>query len=113
MLRFVAYYVGANLDVALSYRAAFAAKVFAFVVSDAMWVAFWWLYFERFPSVEGYGFRQVVIVWAIAATAFGMFGGVAAGADGAVVTGRVSHRGGERRPRCRRSGFVTARGEAQ
>ena len=80
VLRFVAYYVGANLDVALAYRAAFAAKVFAFVVSDAMWVAFWWLYFERFPSVEGYGFRQVVIVWAIAATAFGMFGGVAAGA---------------------------------
>jgi ABC-2 type transport system permease protein len=76
----VAYYVGANLDVALAYRAAFAAKVFSFVVSDAMWVAFWWLYFERFPSVEGYGFRQVVIVWALCATAFGIFGAIAAGA---------------------------------
>ena len=43
--RFVAHYVRANFEVALACRAAFLAKALAFVVSDAMWVAFWWLYF--------------------------------------------------------------------
>jgi ABC-2 type transport system permease protein len=78
--RFVAHYVWANLEVALAYRAAFVAKAFAFIVSDAMWVAFWWLYFERFPSVEGYGFRQIVLVWAIGATSFGLLSGLVGGA---------------------------------
>lgn len=79
-VRFVAHYVRANLKVALAYRGAFVAKAFAFIVSDAMWVAFWWLYFERFSSVEGYGFRQIVLVWAIGATSFGLLSGVAGGA---------------------------------
>jgi ABC-2 type transport system permease protein len=51
--RFVAHYVRANFEVALAYRAAFLAKALAFVVSDAMWVAFWWLYFERFQVSKG------------------------------------------------------------
>ena len=80
-LRFLAHYVRANLEVALAYRAAFAAKVFAMVVNDGIWVAFWWLFFERFPSVEGYGFRQIVLVWAIGTTAFGLSSGIAGGAS--------------------------------
>jgi ABC-2 type transport system permease protein len=78
--RFVAQYVRANFEVALAYRGAFLSKVFAFIVSDAMWVAFWWLYFERFQSLEGYGFRQIVLVWAIGATSFGLLTGVTGGA---------------------------------
>lgn len=86
--RFVAHYVRANLEVALAYRGAFLAKVFAFIVSDAMWVAFWWLYFERFPSVEGYGFRQIVLVWAVGATSFGLLSGLAGGA--ATIASRIA-----------------------
>lgn len=80
--RFLGYCLRANLAVELAYRPAFATKVLAMAGSDAMWVAFWWLYFARFPTVEGYGFRQVVLVWAIGATAFGL----AAGAFGGAMT---------------------------
>jgi ABC-2 type transport system permease protein len=57
-------------------------------VSDATWVAFWWLYFERFPSVEGYGFRQIAVVWAVGATAFGLLAGLAGGAM--TIAGRIA-----------------------
>ena len=80
VVRFTGAYVWANLRVALAYRGAFFSAVLGMVINDAIWVVFWWLFFTRFPSVDGYGFHDIVIVWSIGATAFGLAVGVAGGA---------------------------------
>jgi ABC-2 type transport system permease protein len=75
-LRFAAHYVKANFQIALEYRVSFWAQVFAMVINDAMWIAFWGLFFRRFPVVQGYGFQDVVLLWAVVALAFGLTAGL-------------------------------------
>src|SRR6266542_1770525 len=79
LLRFVADYLKAHLQVALEYRAAFWAQVFSMVLNDAMWLTFWALFFGSFGSVRGYGFGDVATLWAFVAfcggLATGVFGG--------------------------------------
>jgi ABC-type sugar transport system ATPase subunit len=60
-LRFVWAYVRANLKVALEYRFAFWGNVLAMFLNDLMWVAFWAVFFTRFPAVRGYDGKQVVL----------------------------------------------------
>ncbi len=75
-LRFVRAYVGANLRAALEYRFAFWASVLSMVLNDGMWIAFWTIFYARFPAVRGYELRDVLTIWAIAALGFGLSLGV-------------------------------------
>jgi ABC-2 type transport system permease protein len=70
-LRFVWAYVRANLKVALEYRFAFWGNVLAMFLNDLMWVAFWAVFFTRFPPIRGYDLRDVMTIWAVAALGFG------------------------------------------
>jgi ABC-2 type transport system permease protein len=74
--RFFAHYVRANFRIALEYRVSFFAQVFAMVLNDAMWVAFWAIFFARFEVVRGYEFRDVVVLWSLAAVSFGLANGL-------------------------------------
>jgi ABC-2 type transport system permease protein len=76
LARFVLHYVRANFQIALEYRVSFWAQVFAMVVNDAMWIVFWGLFFQRFPTVQGYGFSDVVMLWSITALAVGLTSGL-------------------------------------
>jgi ABC-2 type transport system permease protein len=76
---FVATYVRLNLQAALEYRVSFWAQVFAMALNDAMWVAFWGLFFARFPVVRGYEFRDVVMLWSFGAFSFGLATGLFGG----------------------------------
>src|SRR5919199_3371275 len=82
LVRFVADYVKANLQVALEYRAAFWAQVFSMVLNDAMWIAFWALFFASFGQVRGYGFSEVAVLWSYVAFVFGVSTGVFGGCWG-------------------------------
>ncbi|MGH2351630.1 MAG: hypothetical protein ACRDJN_08455 [Chloroflexota bacterium] len=42
---FVAHYLKANLQIALEYRVSFWVQVLAMVINDAMWIAFWAIFF--------------------------------------------------------------------
>jgi ABC-2 type transport system permease protein len=75
-LRFVWAYVRANMKVALEYRFAFWANVLAMFLNDLMWVAFWTVFFTRFPPIRGYDLRDVMTIWAVAAFGFGVAVGI-------------------------------------
>jgi ABC-2 type transport system permease protein len=62
----------ANLHAALEYRASFAGEVFAMLINDAMWLSFWVAFYDRFPAVHGWQRAQVVSMWAVVATSFGL-----------------------------------------
>jgi len=75
-LGFLAAYFRANLKVALEYRVAFWSNVLAMFLNDVMWVAFWAIFFTRFPQVRGYDLRDVLTIWAVAGLGFGIATGV-------------------------------------
>jgi ABC-2 type transport system permease protein len=65
-------YVRLNFAAQLEYRGAFVSQVVAMFVNDAVWVAFWALFFTRFPVLRGWDVRDVITVWAVAAAGFGI-----------------------------------------
>src|SRR5215212_9756582 len=72
-LRFVGDYVRSNLLVALEYRASFASQILGMAINDGMWLTFWWIYFTRFQVLQGgWQIMDVLAMWAIAATGFGL-----------------------------------------
>ena len=65
-------YVRLNLNAQLEYRGAFFMQVAAMFFNDCLWVIFWTVFFTRFPILEGWDIRDVITVWAIAASGFGL-----------------------------------------
>jgi ABC-2 type transport system permease protein len=74
--RFVRTLVGINLRAALEYRASFIVGVSFMAINDGMWIVFWTLFFARFPVVSGWELRDIVTMWAVVATGFGLATGV-------------------------------------
>jgi ABC-2 type transport system permease protein len=75
-LRFMGGYLVANLQAAMEYRVAFAVQVFSMIVSDALWLFFWWVYFRQFPLVHGWQSTDIVVIWSVSAAGFGIGMGV-------------------------------------
>src|SRR5712691_2015845 len=71
-LRFVLAYLSLNLSAAMEYRAAFLAQAVGMLLNDLFFMAFWLLYFARFPNVAGWGPADVAQLWAIAAVSIGL-----------------------------------------
>lgn len=61
-----------NLHQLLAYRASLVMQVAAMFLNDGLWVAFWALYFQRFPVVNGWTVHDVLTLWAVVAFAFGL-----------------------------------------
>jgi ABC-2 type transport system permease protein len=40
-------------------------------LNNAFFIFFWWVIFQRVPSIAGYGFREIMTIWALAASTFG------------------------------------------
>lgn len=70
--RFVHGYVRANFQAALEYRASFVSQVAGMLLSDFMWLIFWLAYFDKFPLVAGWGREQIVTLWAVVASGYGI-----------------------------------------
>lgn len=65
-------YVCFNLKSQWEYRGAFLSQMVAMAANNFVWVAFWALFFTRFPVLRGWGVEDVITLWAIAATGFGL-----------------------------------------
>lgn len=68
----VVAYAKLNLQAQLEYRGAFIFQVAAMFINDGVWVAFWGLFFTRFPVLQGWTIKDVITIWAITAAGFGL-----------------------------------------
>src|SRR5438034_4592314 len=68
----VAAYLRANLNAQLEYRGAFVSEALAMFINDGSWVAFWILFFRRFPVLNGWNLSDLLTVWAITTAGFGI-----------------------------------------
>jgi ABC-2 type transport system permease protein len=71
-LALAAAYTRLNLRAQLEYRGAFISQVVAMFINDGVWVLFWVLFFSRFPVLRGWTAQDVVTLWALAASGFGL-----------------------------------------
>src|SRR6185436_7862351 len=65
-------YTRLNLNAQLEYRGAFISQVGAMFLNDGVWVVFWALFFTRFPVLRDWGIKDVLTIWAITASGFGL-----------------------------------------
>ena len=71
-LRLVAEYLRINFKAQLEYRGAFISEAAAMFINDGFWVGFWMLFFARFPVINGWDVTDVLVMWAVTASGFGI-----------------------------------------
>lgn len=78
-VRFLLSAWAASLRGALEYRAAFLAQAGFMLLNNVIFLCFWAVFFARFPRVRGFGLADIALLYAVAASAFGLavvlFGG--------------------------------------
>lgn len=65
-------YVLLNLRSQWEYRGAFIWQVVAMMINNSVWVVFWTLFFSRFPVLKGWQVTDVLTIWGISASGFGI-----------------------------------------
>ena len=65
-------YFKLNLSATMEYRSSFLIQVFGMFLNNASFAFFWWLLFDKVGSIGGYGFEDVMLLWAYASSGFGL-----------------------------------------
>lgn len=71
-LRLACNYLQFNFKAHLEYRGAFLTQALAMFINNSFWLAFWTLFFTRFPALRGWTVNDVITLWALAASGFGI-----------------------------------------
>jgi ABC-2 type transport system permease protein len=61
-----------NLASAMEYRANFISQVVGMIVNDGIYFVFWLIFFDRFKVVRGWGMSDMVLLFAIITTGYGL-----------------------------------------
>lgn len=70
-LKFMWYYWKINWQGAMEFRASFLTQIISMMLNNAVWIAFWAIYFTKFPVVNGWELRDILILWGISAGGYG------------------------------------------
>ena len=72
-IKLMGKYFRFNLSAGMSYRVAFLIQVFGMILNNSAFIVFWLILFERIGgNIKGYEFSDVMFLWALAASGFGM-----------------------------------------
>lgn len=70
--RLIGIYIKHNVMSAMAYREAFFLQAFGMLINDLMLLVFWVVLFSRFPNIKGWDLQDVVTLYAIVASGFGL-----------------------------------------
>jgi ABC-2 type transport system permease protein len=71
-LRLASAYFSFNLRSQMEYRTAFISQALAMFINNSVWLAFWTLFFARFPALGGWTLTDLATMWAVASSGFGL-----------------------------------------
>ncbi|MBM7615680.1 ABC transporter permease [Alkaliphilus hydrothermalis] len=71
-LKLIGMYFKFNLAASMEYRASFLTQTFGMVLNNSTFIFFWWILFNNVKEIGGYGFKEVMIIWGIASTSYGL-----------------------------------------
>lgn len=61
-----------NISSAMEYRFSFWSQVLFMILNNVFLLFFWWVFFDNFPGVQGWGFSDILLLYALGAGAFGL-----------------------------------------
>jgi ABC-2 type transport system permease protein len=64
----------------MEYRANFLMQVFFMMLNNATWIFLWGIFFTQFPEINGWKFRDTIIIFALSSTSYGLMMFFAGGA---------------------------------
>lgn len=71
-LRYLIAQWKSNLASAMEYRAAFISQILGMFINNAVYFAFWIIFFDRFKEVRGWSVRDMFLLMSIVATGYGL-----------------------------------------
>lgn len=71
-LKLMFYYFRFNLSSVMEYRTSFLVQSFGMVLNNASFIFFWWVLFNNINNIGGYGFKDVMMLWSLSSTGFGL-----------------------------------------
>ncbi len=72
MVRIIGKYIRFNLAAAMEYRVSFLVQVLGMALNNSAFIFFWLLLFEKVGEINGYGFREVMLLWSLTAAGYGI-----------------------------------------
>lgn len=69
---FVATLVKMNFKTLLEYRASLISQGLFMALNNAIYLVFWWVFFNRFSTVAGWGMKELLTLFSVACFAFGL-----------------------------------------
>ena len=72
MFRLIGKYIKFNLASAMEYRLSFLIQAGGMILNNTAFIFFWLILFEKVGDINGYGFREVMLLWALATAGFGL-----------------------------------------
>jgi len=63
-----------NLRTVFEYKTSSIIQMLAMILNDIVWIFFWWIFFTRFPLINGWTYRDLLILWSVGALSFGLSG---------------------------------------
>lgn len=61
-----------NLASAMEYRFSFWSQVLFMLLNNTFLLFFWWVFFTNFPAVQGWTFRDILLLYSLVAGSFGI-----------------------------------------
>lgn len=93
-LRFLVHLWRTNLAAAMEYRAAFLTQAVGMMLNNAVYFLIWVIFFDRFEEVRGWSLDDMLVLFGVTATAFGlvsMLFGNAFGLSDVIARGRLDY----------------------
>lgn len=91
-LRLLGHYLKFNLAAGMEYRASFVTQVLGMILNNASFIVFWIILLGQIGDIRGYGFKEMMFLWALSATGYGLAGvflGNAGGISRAIMLGEL------------------------
>ena len=61
-------YLKIGISTAMEYRFNFVIQSVTMALNDIIWIAFWWILFSKFPVIQGWELKDIVILYAVLTT---------------------------------------------
>lgn len=68
----MSYYFKFNISSAMEYRVSFLIQSIGMIINNSAFIFFWWILFNNVNTIGGYGFKDVMMLWALSSTSFGI-----------------------------------------
>lgn len=71
-LKLMKYYFKFNISAVMEYRTSFIIQSFGMILNNTAFIFFWWILFNNVNDIGGYGFADVMMLWSLCSTSFGI-----------------------------------------